>query len=338
MAAGDAVGTTVEFSRPGSFKPLTDMVGGGVFHLKAGEWTDDTSMALCIAESMISKQGFDPDDQLQNFVKWHDGGFMSCVGYCFDIGGATSQSLHEYSATGDPEAGMRFPNAAGNGALMRLAPVPMSFDDPDEAVVMSGESSKTTHGSHQSIDACMYFGGLIWGALHGASKEELLSPLYHPGQQGWDEVWDLHPEVRAIAEGDYDDPNGSGYVIETLRAALWAFSTTDNFRDAILAVANLGDDADTTAAVTGQLAGAFYGIHGIPKSWRRKVAFSGFIVELADELMELKPTAFKDSKALKERRVVPEGLKGGTTGFRGRRVWQDELFAVPSDINPSSRL
>jgi ADP-ribosyl-[dinitrogen reductase] hydrolase len=124
LAAGDALGTTVEFKAPGSFFPLTDMVGGGPFALEPGEWTDDTSMALCLADSLIQKQGFDPRDQMERYFRWYREGYMSSNGRSFDIGNTTRTALEKFEATADPFSGPTGPRAAGNGSIMRLAPVP----------------------------------------------------------------------------------------------------------------------------------------------------------------------------------------------------------------------
>src|ERR1044071_3048228 len=119
LATGDALGTTLEFKSPGTFKPITDMVGGGPFWLRPGEWTDDTSMALCLAESIIETRGFDPVDQLRRYVRWYRHGHMSCKNCCFDIGNTTRMALHIFERTGEPYCGSTDPLFAGNGSLMR---------------------------------------------------------------------------------------------------------------------------------------------------------------------------------------------------------------------------
>ena len=272
LAIGDAVGTTLEFKSPGSFKPLTDMIGGGPFGLKPGQWTDDTSMALCLAASLIECRGFDARDQMQRYVKWWREGYLLSTGDCFDIGNATAESLRTFERTGNPFAGATDPHKAGNGSLMRLAPVPMYyFKSPREAVERAAESSRTTHGAQTAVDACRYFSGLLVGALNGVDKDTLLSPRYCPVKGYWDEH-PLHREILAVAEGSFkekDPPQirGTGFVVASIEAALWAFDRTSSFREAVLMAVNLGDDADTTGAICGQLAGAFYGSEGLPKEW-----------------------------------------------------------------------
>lgn len=289
LACGDAVGTTVEFKMPGSFAPVTDMTGGGPFHLEVGQWTDDTSLALCLAAS-LNEMGYNTYDQMTRYVKWMNEGYMSSNGKCFDIGLTTRNALNDFIDLDDPYSGEPSAFAAGNGSLMRLAPVPMYFrDNIDEAIAHSGDSSRTTHGATTAIDACRYYGGLITGALNGATKEELLAPRYS-GMVGY--YWatnPLCPEIDKVAAGSYKvkqppEIEGSGYVVKSLEAALWAFYNTDNFKDAILAAVNLGDDADTTAAICGQLAGAFYGVEGIPQNWLDKLTMKEKIEDMAVQL------------------------------------------------------
>ena len=289
MAAGDAVGTTVEFKSPGSFDPVTDMVGGGPFRLKPGQWTDDTSMGLCLAESLIVCGGFDARDQMERYVRWWKDGYMSSNGTCFDIGNTVSAALSQFQRTDEPMAGSTDSYSAGNGCIMRLAPVPMYFaSDPEKAITMSAESSRTTHGAVSCLDACRYFGGMIVGALEGESKDTLLSERYTPVAGLWDRS-PLCSELDEIACGSFRDKEppeivGSGYVVKSLEAALWAFHKSSSFEEGCLLAVNLGNDADTTAAIFGQVAGAYYGIEGIPKCWREKLAHADLIQRLATGL------------------------------------------------------
>ncbi len=292
LALGDAVGTSIEFKAPGDFTPLTDMMGGGPFHLEAGQWTDDTSMALCLAESLIECSGFDPHDQMQRYCKWWQNGHFSVKGYCFDIGGTTCTALSHFEKTGKAYSGPTKPQSAGNGSLMRLSPVPIAYaQKPSLAIALAGESSRSTHGATECIDACRYFAGLLVGLINGDSKETVLAEYYAPIPGLWEQE-PLAPKIAAIAAGSFKDKNppeirGRGYVVDCLEAALWAFYRTDNFRDAVLAAANLGDDADTTAAVCGQVAGACYGTDKIPQGWLEKLAMHNTIKDLAAKLIEL---------------------------------------------------
>lgn len=283
LACGDAVGTTVEFKPRHSFQPLTDMVGGGPFHLKPGQWTDDTSMALCLAESLLIKNGFDATDQMGRYLNWWKWGYLSSTGECFDIGMTVSQALSQYQQTGEPFAGSTEPNSAGNGSLMRLAPVVL-FYFPDDRKVrkFSSESSRTTHAAPEAIESCQLLAELINKALLGASKTEL---RYLPASTF------SQPKVAEIARGNYftksiDEICGSGYCVRSLEAALWCFQHTDSFAAAILQAANLGDDADTTAAIVGQLAGAHYGVRAIPANWLDLLHDGEEIAATADRLLE----------------------------------------------------
>jgi ADP-ribosyl-[dinitrogen reductase] hydrolase len=293
LAVGDAVGTTLEFKSPGSFEEIDDMVGGGPFRLKAGEWTDDTSMALCLAESLVETRGFDLIDQLERYTRWAEDGHLSSNGRVFDIGNTVRDAMAKFAETHRPYCGSSDPMSAGNGSLMRLAPVPLFYiEKPVEAIERSGESSRATHGAQTAVDACRYFGGLIVGAVQGVLKEELLSDRYAPVQEYWRKNR-LVREIDEIAAGSFKhrkppEIKGSGYVVKCLEAALWAFYNSHSFRAGCLLAVNLGDDADTTGAVYGQLAGAYYGEDEIPEEWRRKLAHVGLIKSLADSLQKHK--------------------------------------------------
>jgi ADP-ribosylglycohydrolase len=292
LAVGDAVGTTLEFRPPGSFTPIEDMVGGGPFQLKPGQWTDDTSMALCLAESLIEQQGFNPVHQLQKYVRWYREGYLSSTGRCFDIGNTTLDALMRFEKTQEPYCGSTDPRSAGNGSIMRLAPVPLFYAKrPLEAIEKSGESSRTTHGVATAVDASRYLGALLVGAVNGVTREELLSERYSP-ISGYYEENPLVEEIDEIARGSFKhrqppEIQGSGYVVKSLEAALWALYHSRSFREGCLLAVNLGDDADTTGAVYGQLAGAFYGESGIPESWRSQVAYRQLIESMADKLFAL---------------------------------------------------
>jgi ADP-ribosyl-[dinitrogen reductase] hydrolase len=282
LAVGDAVGAAVEFKPRGSFVPLTDMVGGGTWGLPAGHWTDDTSMALCLAESLVESGGFDPLDQMQRYVRWWREGYWSSIDHCFDIGMTTSHALARFQHSGDPMAGSTDPGRAGNGSIMRLAPVVLYFARrPAEALRAAEESSRTTHGAPAAVESCRLLATYLLRALNGLPKEEVLAPVSTAGF--------AHPGVRAIAEGTWKQKSrelikGSGYVVESLEASLWCFAQTESYREAVLAAANLGDDADTTGAVTGQIAGAFHGFSSLPAEWLAQLARREAIAALTERL------------------------------------------------------
>ena len=272
LAIGDALGAPVEFKPRGTFEPVTGMRAGGSHGLDAGYWTDDTSLALCLAESLIECGGFDAIDQMRRYVRWLDEGHWSSTGSCFDIGLTTRASLSRFKATGDPMAGSTDSDRAGNGSLMRLAPVPIHFHrDVETAVRMAGESSRTTHGAEECVDACRLFAWLLLRAFEAEDKSFLrVDPDAMPDGAP------LARRLRSLALGAYahkpeDHISGSGYVFDCMEAALWCFARTDSFSDAVLMAVNLGDDADTTGAVCGQIAGAFYGVGAIPEEWKSQL-------------------------------------------------------------------
>ncbi len=281
LACGDAVGTTLEFKRRGSFAPITDMVGGGPFNLKPGQWTDDTSMALCLAESLLHKDGFDARDQMARYLNWWQWGYLSSTGDCFDIGMTVREALTLFQNTGNPFAGSTDPYSAGNGSMMRLAPVVLFYyPDLQNVRTFSADSSRTTHAAQEAIDCCLVLAQAICNALGGASKAKVLQLA---------EVPLMTPKAKAIAAGEYRDKPGaeivgSGYSVASLEAALWCFHHTDSYADAVLAAANLGDDADTTAAIVGQLAGAYYGLTAIPSEWLGRLWMADEIQAMADGL------------------------------------------------------
>jgi len=282
LAVGDAVGTTVEFKPRGTFPPVTDMTGQGPFNLKPGQWTDDTSMALCLATSLIEKGGFDARDQMDRYLRWYRHGYLSSTGNLVDIGNATRLALERYEQTHEPFIGSVDTNSAGNGSLMRLAPVAMFyFPYREQSLLYSVESSRTTHAAPECLDACRLFGNILLRALNGAGKREMLTGT-RP-----DEI--TSEKLKPIAVGSYfekseKDISSGGYVVESLEAALWCFWKSNTFEDAILKAANLGDDADTTAAICGQVAGAYYGESCIPRRWLELLFMREEIGRLADKL------------------------------------------------------
>jgi ADP-ribosyl-[dinitrogen reductase] hydrolase len=281
LAVGDAVGTTLEFKQRDSYPRLTDMVGGGPFHLKPGQWTDDTSMALALADSLLAKDGFDPADLMRRFVAWREEGAYSCTGNCFDIGITVSSALSRWQRTGDPIAGSTDPNSAGNGSLMRLSPVAIRhWQDRETLRHIAALQSRTTHGAPEAVSACVAYAELIADAIAGQPRHAVLAPR----------ATDHAGRIAEIMGGSWrgalrDDIGSSGYVAHSLEAALWSIGRTSDFQSAILTAANLGGDADTTAAIAGQLAGALYGVSGIPDEWLAKVAWREEIEQVAFRLL-----------------------------------------------------
>jgi ADP-ribosylglycohydrolase len=284
LAVGDALGTTLEFRPRGSFEPLTDLIGGGPFGLKPGQWTDDTSMALCLAESLLERHGFDARDQMGRYLNWWKWGYLSSTGTCFDIGATVQSALERFEGSGEPYSGSLDAETAGNGSLMRLAPVALFYaPNVDEVVQFSAQSSRTTHGAPEAVECCQLLGVALARCLAEMPKHKVLD--------GSDLAL-TEPKVLELAAGRYlnksrNEVRGSGYAVASLEAALWCFHTTATFESAVLEAANLGEDADTTAAIVGQVAGAFYGVQGIPATWLEKLHLRAEIVKMAQDLYEI---------------------------------------------------
>ncbi len=282
LALGDALGTTLEFALRDTQPKVADIVGGGPFGLAAGEWTDDTSMALCLADSLLAAGGLDVRDLIERFCRWREHGYNSATGECFDIGGATAAALSSYRATGEPLSGSTDPHSAGNGSLMRLSPVAIRWwRDPARAVEAARLQSRTTHGAPQAVEACALFAELLAEAIGGAPKETVLRTRDWRGDAAIAEV--AAGSWRAKERGAI---SSSGYVLHTLEAALWCVGRSGSVEEALILAANLADDADTVAAVTGQLAGALWGMSGAPAAWLGKLAWRDRIESLAVRLYD----------------------------------------------------
>ncbi|TXN39178.1 ADP-ribosylglycohydrolase family protein [Methylobacterium sp. WL7] len=282
LAVGDALGATLEFE-PRDVHPLhTEMLGGGPFNLKPGQWTDDTSMALALAESLIADPEFDPTDLMTRFVAWAERGEYSCTGTCFDIGNITRQALHHFQRTGDPFAGSEASDTAGNGSLMRVAPVALrALEDDALAARIARDQSRTTHAAPEAVEACDLFVRILCEAIKGGGKDALRP-----------RPWDGAPKVKAIAAGAWRGKpraqiRSTGYVIDTLEAALWCTDQAASFEEALVLAVNLAGDADTVGAVTGQVAGAVFGASAIPQRWLKPLAWRRRLEALAVQLTHL---------------------------------------------------
>lgn len=296
LAVGDALGSQCEGkSREYCMNlPTIDMVGSPRHGISPGQFTDDTSMALCLGQSLLDCGEFNPADQLEKYRQWRDNGYMGCNQKCIGIGKTTSCSIDDYFMFHhNPLGGPVFPNTAGNGSIMRLAPVPL-FYYPNKAEVIhySGISSLTTHGAYESVGASALFGFMIYNALAGLTKEEILT---HPENSCYitnsalPSVEYDDTKLLSIANAEYMqkpdlDIRGTAYVIESLEAALWCFYKTDNYVDAVTLAIRLGDDTDTTAAIVGQLAGAYYGSNEIPTEWVGMLDMIDTIVRMSLQL------------------------------------------------------
>lgn len=281
LAAGDAVGTTLEFRARDTYPRLTDMLGGGPFHLQPGEWTDDTAMALALADTLAGADDLDEHLLMEQFTQWAERGTYSCNGRCFDIGLTVRSALQRFQRSGDPVAGSTDPYSAGNGSLMRLAPVAIRFwPDRPRLRDVAARQSRTTHGAAEAVDACVAFAELLADAIEGKSAQQVLTPRAAP----------YAGAISGIVGGSWrgkarEDIRASGYVAHSLEAALWSVGRSATFTEAVLTAANLGEDADTTAAIVGQLAGAIHGASAIPSAWRDRLAWHDRIVAMAEALL-----------------------------------------------------
>ena len=260
LAIGDALGTTLEFGPRNTKESHRNMLGGGPFDMPPGGWTDDTSMALCLAESLMRCHGFDPADLMRRFCNWWQVGYLSHNGVCFDIGNTTRAALHRFLTDGNAFAGDPSSEAAGNGSLMRLAPVAIYYAaERTQAEEIARQQSATTHAAPQCLAACAEFCGLLIDAFEGTAT--------------------------IVSHHTDETVSSSGYVVDTLEAAIWSVATTDSFENALIRAVNLGDDADTVGAVTGQLAGAVYGFEAIPDRWLQALVWRDKIEATADSLI-----------------------------------------------------
>ena len=282
LAIGDALGTTLEFTARDSAPRLTDIVGRGPFDLRPGQWTDDTAMALALMDSLLVAPALDEGDLMDRFVSWHETGHYSCTGTCFDIGITTRRALQHYKRTGNPLAGSSDPKTAGNGSLMRLAPVAIRYWNDRRALRdVAARQSRTTHGARQAVDACVGYAEILADAIAGHSRAHVLRTRRSTHDEAIARI------LAGSWRGAHRDAIGStGYVVHSLEAALWSVGRTGRFFDALLLATNLGEDADTTGAITGQLAGALYGASGISANSLDQLAWGERIRQTAQALFE----------------------------------------------------
>lgn len=336
LAVSDAIGVSA-YSRSHEdlcAQPITCMMGGGKWDLTAGKWSNVTSMALCLASSLIIQKGFNPYDQLVRYGWFSRFGYLSSTRKGFGNGNITGNALSEFSRRQvelmkkvgtrnegyieqlslndikkynfDVNCGRS--SSTSNGALMRLAPIPLFFyHEPSLAVKYSDESAPLTHGGDLAADACRYYGALIVAAVQGESKENILSADFYKNHQEWFDSKRLHPQIEHILEGSFKKPGGyeegipeNPNISLVIEAALWAFWSSETFKEGVFKTANLGivkdttiifgrqfDDADTTTALYGQLAGAYYGYENIPSEWREQLYANEFITCVSDWIYHL---------------------------------------------------
>lgn len=265
LAIGDALGVPLEFKDRDVMPPVTDMIGGGLFKLNPGEWTDDTSMALALADSILEYRTINKEDIMQKFIQWYKKGSYSHNGKCFDIGSTTSKALSAYYSTKSYSDAPDNHFNSGNGSIMRLAPVPVYYyNDIDTAILKAKDQSMVTHGSKQVLSCVEELTIMLVSLINGISKDEVVD-------SSWTTV-------------HRDTVKSSGFALDTLNAAKWAFANTNSFKDALILAVNLADDADTVGAVTGQIAGAYYGLSSIPLEWINKLVWKDHLYSIAMRL------------------------------------------------------
>ena len=264
LAIGDALGAPVEFKSPGEFEPVTDYRHSHVWNIPPGYWTDDTSMALCLADSIIARDTVDAKDLLERFGRWYTQGENSSTGTCFDIGTTTRTNIQAFQTSGVTKA-PDLHYQSGNGGIMRLAPVAIRWwHNITCAAQMAVLQSQTTHGSAECASCASELATLLTRAIQGQPvKVEL---------------------TRMLANVPDSQISNSGRAMDTLMAAKWCVANTSTFEQAVLRAVNLGGDADTIGAVTGQLAGACYGTEQIPERWMRGLFNVTHITEIARQL------------------------------------------------------
>ncbi|KAL8835704.1 MAG: hypothetical protein Q9170_003206 [Blastenia crenularia] len=305
VAVCDALGGPVEFCARGTFIPVTGMRYNPNFDLPPGGWTDDTSMTLCLAQSLIDSNGkFAPEDQVQKYIKWYEEGYMSSVGRCFDIGNATRIALsiwRKHLRNNPDKATMEKGQAAidsslkkkaqcGNGSLMRVSPIGLVFHkDSAKAIEYAALSSQVTHPYPTNAEACKIYTKLIAATFKDSSKADLASIMADWPFEDVDlkSRFEKYTGLAAWQEVDAMQISSLGYVVHSLEASLWVFFTTDSFEAGALKVVNLGDDADTVGAIYGGIAGAFYGVEAIPKSWLESLQAQSSLDAVVDGVVNL---------------------------------------------------
>ncbi|MCB0049706.1 MAG: ADP-ribosylglycohydrolase family protein [Caldilinea sp.] len=311
LAVGDALGAPVQFMERGTFPRVTGMRGGAFGALPAGTWTDDTAMALCLAYSIGKCRGLDTDDQMAAYADWLQNGFMSSIGEAFDVGNCTYRAISAYIQavfTGRDFEGVPFgctyPDSAGNGSIMRLAPVPIVTMALDFTTAMhwAASSSRVTHAHPEAVDGARLLTTLVRSALIVDGSERAKSDRrWVTDSQGFateflatDKMKGLARELPGLEGMEEDIVPDSTYVYDTLKAAVWAFVNTTSFEECRLTAVNLGGDADSIGAVAGQIAGAFYGYSAIPGKWIDVLARRTLVEDAATRLAELYGTITED--------------------------------------------
>jgi len=261
------VAAATQYRRPGTFAPVGDMLGGGPFALPRGGWSDDTAMALCLADSLLAVDGFDARDQVERYQRWQKEGYLSATGECLGISASTARALAVAQWRRQLYSGSHAPDQLDPEPLSRVAPVVMYFfAEQAQAVQLASEAARTTCQVPAVLAACRELAQALYLALCGRPKARILA--------------EAGAQAASLAG------RRSGSAAEALAVALEAFAATDSFRDAILHAVNHGGSSDVAGAACGQLAGAFYGVSAIPGAWRDCLLQRPLIERYADRLLQ----------------------------------------------------
>lgn len=280
LAVGDALGAPIEPEPIGERDRMESLGDARKCGMLPGVWTDDTSMTLCLLESLVEKRGVNLKDQMIRYIKWYREGYMTPHGSCDDIGKECVSAIEQYTRTGN--IGSSKSTQQGNGSLMRTAAVALfnsDINDINNIIEIAVKCSTVTHGSKIASDACAFYTKLIVHALNGSTKEEILSFNQVKGLSLSSEVLTA---IKIYGSVPIESLTGSGHVLETMKLALRAFKDTDNFEDGAIIAANRGKDSDTVGAVYGQLAGAYYGLTGINREWLADLVNTPLIMKVLD--------------------------------------------------------
>jgi len=286
LAVCDALAVHTQFRKPGSFAPVGDLLGGGSFDLPRGAWSDDTAMALLLAESLLERDGFDGHDQVARYSRWQREGYGSATGQCVGISANVARALATALYKRQPFAGSHDPEQLDKDPLSRVAPAVMFFfADASASVSRAAEAARITAQAPQVLDCVRLFAAMVRLALAGRDKATVL----RPPRESWIST-STRPEVLRIFEGSYAERmppeiTGGGNILQALEAALWAFYRGETFREGALLAANLGRDSDVVAAAYGQLAGAYHGVSAIPGIWRNSLMKQEVVIETSDRLL-----------------------------------------------------
>lgn len=273
LAVGDAMGAPYEFLDKSRYTPTREYNTGGAHNVSLGEWTDDTSMALCLAQSLIDCNSFDAKDQMEKYLKWYTEGYMSTRGKCFDIGNSTAKSIIDFELNRNIFSKVTKNDESGNGTIMRLAPIPMLWSADFMLLEFAKKSSLTTHKSPEASKCAEILAQIIHRCYYNEDKNYIL---------------ENSNAVKFISEAkQMKETIPTGYCIDTLEVAIRGFYNFDNFIDGLLYCISLGDDTDTVGAVYGQMAGAYYGLSGIPDYYKENLQWYDKILEIGNKLVDL---------------------------------------------------